>query len=228
MKAVLVMPALNEEGSIGRVVAEATSDLIHEIIVVDNGSSDRTAEVAEAAGARVVVENRRGYGYACSAGAAAAADTIDTIVFMDGDGSDDASQVPLLLKPLADGQADLVLGARRRDPAQPDALLAHQRLGTALTAGLIRLLYGLKISDLPPARAIRRSVLAELSMREMTYGWPVEMIVKCARRGHRIVEVPVSSRPRFAGQSKVSGTVRGTLMAAYFLPRTAIRYAWRD
>ena len=228
MKAALVMPALNEEGSIGRVVAEAASDLIHEIIVVDNGSSDRTAEVAEAAGARVVRQAHKGYGYACSAGAAAAADLVDTLVFMDGDGSDDAGQVALLLEPLADDRADLVLGVRRRDLAQPGALLGHQRLGTLLTAGLIRLLYGVKISDLPPARAIRRSVLADLSMREMTFGWPVEMIVKSARRGLRIVEVPVVSRPRFAGQSKVSGTVRGTLMAAYYLPRTAIRYAWRD
>jgi hypothetical protein len=107
-------------------------------------------------------------------------------------------------------------------------MLGHQRLGTALTTGLIRLLYGVRITDLPPARAIRRSVLEGLSMREMTYGWPVEMVVKSARLGHRIVQVPVVSRPRFAGQSKVSGTVRGTIMAAYYLPSTAVRYAWRD
>ena len=208
--------------------ARPESEAFNEIIVVDNGSTDNTARVAEAAGARVILEQRRGYGYACAAGAAAVAEDVDIILFIDGDGSDEPSYLSLMLEPLRRGDADLVLGARQRERGRRDALLAHQRVGNTLTAGLIRLLYGLKISDLPPSRAIRRSVLQDLDMQEMTFGWPVEMIVKCAKLGYRIVEVPVRSKPRIAGESKVSGTLKGTLMAAYFLPRTALRYAWRN
>ena len=228
MKVALIIPALNEAESIGHVVAEAASGGAEVLIVVDNGSTDDTAEIASGAGALVVSERRRGYGYACSAGFAAAGSDVDICAFMDGDGSDDGSQLSAILQPIRSGEADLVLGRRVSDPNHPNAMLGHQRLGNALTCGLIRLLYGVSIHDLPSFRAIRRGLLKELQMREMTYGWPVEMVVKCARRKRRIVEVPVVHRARLGGRSKVSGTVRGTLMAAYYLPTTAIRYAWKD
>jgi glycosyltransferase involved in cell wall biosynthesis len=227
VKVAVIIPALNEEDAIAHVVAGLPRDQIHEVIVVDNGSTDRTAEVARAAGAEVVREERRGYGYACAAGASAA-EAFDILVFMDGDGSDDAAQMRAILAPLVRDEADLVLGSRVLGPAARGALLPHQRLGNELTTALVRLLYGLRITDLPPFKAIRRPLLAELGMREMTYGWTVEMIVKCARRGHRIVEVPVTARARIGGQSKVSGTLKGTVLAAYYLLGTTIKYAWRD
>jgi glycosyltransferase involved in cell wall biosynthesis len=219
---------LNEEEAVAHVIADVPRDLVDEVIVVDNGSTDRTGEVARAAGARVVREERRGYGYACAGGVTAAGDEFDVLVFMDGDGSDDAGQMQALIEPIERDEADLVLGSRVLGPAARGALLLHQRLGNGLTTALVRLLYGQRITDLPPFKAIRRPVLAELAMREMTYGWTVEMIVKCAKRGHRIVEVPVATRPRIAGQSKVSGTIKGTVSAAYYLLGTTLKYAWRD
>lgn len=227
MRVVVIIPALNEEEAVGHVIAGVPRDLVHQIIVVDNGSTDRTGEVALAAGALVVREERRGYGYACAAGVAAA-DGFDVLVFMDADGSDDASEMLALVQPIEREEADLVLGSRVLGPAARGALLPHQRLGNGLTTALVHLLYGQRITDLPPFKAIRRPVLAELNMREMTYGWTVEMIVKCARRGCRIVEVPVTTRPRIAGQSKVSGTIKGTVLAAYYLLGTTLKYAWSD
>jgi len=228
LKAALIIPALNEESVIGRVVSRAITCGLDNLVVVDNGSTDHTASVAQAAGAHVVREDRRGYGYACAAGAASVVGKVDICCFMDGDGSDDPSHLPKLLQPLIDARADLVLGRRVANPEEPGAVLAHQRLGNALTAGLIRLLYGIRVRDIPSFRAIGSGLLVELCMREMTYGWPVEMIVKCARRKRTIVEVPIPYGSRMGGQSKVSGTLRGTIMAGYFLPRTAIRYAWKD
>jgi glycosyltransferase involved in cell wall biosynthesis len=228
VKVAVIIPALNEQASIAHVLAEVPRDLVQGITVVDNGSTDRTAEVARAAGAQVVREERRGYGYACAAGVAAAGEGYDVLVFMDGDGSDDPAQMGALLEPIVRGQADLVLGSRVLGPAARGALLPHQRLGNGLTTALVRLLYDQRLTDLPPFKAVRRPLLAELGMREMTYGWTVEMIVKCARRGCRIAEVPVAARPRIGGQSKVSGTVKGTILAAYYLLGTTIKYAWRD
>jgi glycosyltransferase involved in cell wall biosynthesis len=228
VRVAVIIPALNEEESVAQVIADVPRDLIHEVIVVDNGSTDRTAEVSQAAGARVVREERRGYGYACAAGVAAVEDELDVLVFMDGDGSDDTSQMQALIEPIERDEADLVLGSRALGPAARGALLPHQRLGNVLTTTLVHLLYGQQITDLPPFKAIRRPVLVELGMREMTYGWTVEMIVKCARRGHCIVEVPVAARPRIAGQSKVSGTLKGTVLAAYYLLGTTLKYVWRD
>ena len=228
MRLAVIIPALNEEEALAHVVAEMPWDLVHEVIVVDNGSTDRTGEVALAAGAHVVLEERRGYGYACAAGVAAAGDRSDVLIFMDGDGSDDAGQMQALVQPIERDEADLVLGSRVLGPAARGALLPHQRLGNSLTTALVRLLYGQRVTDLSPFKAISRSVLDELGMREMTYGWTVEMIVKCARRKHRIVEVPVATRPRVAGKSKVSGTVKGTALAAYYLLGTTFKYAWRD
>jgi len=229
MRVALIIPALNEEASLVHVLPGIPRDLVDQVIVVDNGSTDRTGEVARAAGARVVREERRGYGYACAAGVAAAGDAADALLFMDGDGSDDAGQIEALIAPLERGEADLVLGSRllgARDA--PGALLPHQRLGNALTTALIHLLYRQRLTDLPPLKGIRRALLDSLHMREMTYGWTVEMIVKCARRKCRIVEVPVTVRPRIAGRSKVSGTVVGTILAAYYLLGTTIHYAWRE
>ncbi|MBN1583597.1 MAG: glycosyltransferase family 2 protein [Anaerolineae bacterium] len=223
-----IIPALNEQESLPRVIAEVPRELVDRIIVVDNGSTDRTADVARAAGAEVVREERRGYGYACAAGAAAAGTAFDVLVFMDGDGSDNANQMQTLVAPIKCGEADLVLGSRVLGPAARGALLPHQRLGNVLTTALVRLLYGQRLTDLPPFKAIRRPVLDELSMHEMTYGWTVEMIVKCARHGYRIVEVPVAARSRIGGRSKVSGTIKGTILAAYYLLGTTIKYAWRD
>ncbi len=225
MRIAVIIPALNEEEPIAAVVREVRTAIGATVFVVDNGSTDRTAEAARAAGAEVVSEPRRGYGYACAAGSAAAAG-FDVLVFMDGDGSDDARDMRLVLEPIERGEADLVVGSRMQGSSSSHMPL-HQRLGNALTLTLIRLLYGQRLTDLPPFRAIRRPVLDSLRMREMTYGWPVEMLVKCALHGCRIVEVPVTVRPRSGGRSKVSGTVRGTVLAAYHLLGTTLKYSLR-
>ena len=225
MRVAAVIPALNEEDCITTVVREALTVPGVTVIVVDNGSTDGTAKAARAAGAQVTGEPRRGYGYACAAGAASAGDGVDALVFLDGDGSDDPRQMPALLEPIERGEADLVLGSRTRRAVDRTALLRHQQLGNALTAALVRLLYGQRLTDLPPFKAICRQTLAGLAMQEMTYGWTVEMIVKCARQGYRIVEVPVCSRPRLGGKSKVSGTMRGTVLAAWHLLSTTLKYA---
>jgi MoaA/NifB/PqqE/SkfB family radical SAM enzyme len=227
MEIAVIIPALNEEESIPHVIAGVPEDLVHNVIVVDNGSSDRTADVAQMTGARVVREERRGYGYACAAGVAAAGDEADVLVFLDGDGSDDASQIRALLEPIERGDADLVLGSRVLGSRAEGVLLPHQRLGNVIVTSLVRLLYSQRITDLPPFKAIRRPVLTNLEMCEMTYGWTIEMIVKCAKLGYRIVELPADSRPRIAGQSKVSGTVKGTALAAYHLVGTTLKYARR-
>ena len=220
-----VIPALNEEGSIGRVVAAVPRDLVAEVIVVDNGSTDRTAEVASAAGARVVTELERGYGAACKAGLDAAADA-DILVYLDGDASDKPEELVNVLGPVVRGQADVVIGSRLLGQREAGAMPPHAVFGNWLTARLVRLLYGVRITDLGSFRAIRRADLVALDMRERTYGWPVEMIVKAARRGYRIREVPVTHRKRI-GKSKVAGTIMGSLKAAYFILVTTFRYAFR-
>jgi glycosyltransferase involved in cell wall biosynthesis len=221
----VVIPALNEEAAIGSVVGEVPRHLVHEILVVDNGSTDRTAEVAAAAGARVVSEPRRGYGAACRAGARAARQA-DVLVFLDGDRNEDPGELDRVLGPVLRGEADLVIGSRVRGGAAPGALTPQQRVGNRVVTLLLRLLYGLNLSDIGPFRAIPARVLADLGMEHPTYGWPVEMVVKAARRGYRIVEVPVSCRRRL-GRSKVAGTLTGSLLAGYHLLFTAVRYAWR-
>jgi glycosyltransferase involved in cell wall biosynthesis len=217
----LIIPALNEAESLGPLLAEVPTGLIHQIIVVDNGSTDRTAEVAQAASALVVHEPRRGYGFACAAGTALADG--DVLVFMDGDGSFVPEELINLIKPLAQGEADLVLGSRmiRNQVVMP----SHQRFGNLLFAWLLRQRFDLKLTDLGPYRAIRRELLLRLNMQERTYGWPLEMIIKTARQRKRIIEVPVSYRPRFAGQSKVGGTLRGSILAAYRFFYVIFRYS---
>jgi glycosyltransferase involved in cell wall biosynthesis len=223
-RVVAIIPALNEELAIDDVVSAIPSALVTGIIVVDNGSTDRTAERARAAGARVIVEPLRGYGAACLAGARAAV-VADVLVFLDGDRSDDPAEMSRVLAPIVEGRADLVIGSRVRGAA-PGALSPQQRLGNRLVTGAIRLLYGLRLSDLGPFRAVRAEVLRALDMQELTYGWPVEMIVKAVRKGYRVMEVPVSCHRRL-GRSKVGGTLKGSLLAGYHLLRTTLRYAWK-
>jgi glycosyltransferase involved in cell wall biosynthesis len=220
----VVIPALNEEESIGSVLAAIPRDAVAQTLVIDAGSSDDTAAIAQAAGAVVIHEPRRGYGRACAAGTAAARG--DVLVFLDADGADDPVQIPDLLAPILAAEADLVLGSRLAEEMAPDAMPWHQQLGNRLAARLVRWLYSLPLTDLSPFRAIGRESLLGLGMEEMTYGWPTEMIVKAARKGLRIVEVPVRYRPRAGGRSKISGTVRGTVLAAYYILRTIFRYAW--
>ncbi len=226
MKVVAIIPALDEEGSIGQVVAAVPRDAVSEVIVVDNGSADRTAEVARRHGAVVVREPRRGYGAACYAGVIAAAGA-DLLVFLDGDRSDVPEEMPLILGPILRGEADLVIGSRLTGRREPGAMPPHAVFGNRLASRVLRALYGVRITDLGSFRAIRRQALLDLGMQERTFGWPVEMIAKAARRGHRIVEVPVSYRRRI-GRSKVAGTVKGSILAAYYIFATALRYArWR-
>src|SRR5262245_21550932 len=176
----LIIPALNEADCIGPLFAELPIGLAQQVLVVDNGSTDDTAGAARRAGAQVVREPRRGYGYACAAGVAAARGTM--LAFMDGDGSFVPAELGLLLAPIAGGAADLVLGTRMHAGMTPGAMPPHQRFGNRLVASLTRRLYRIELTDLGPFRAIRRDVLASLQMRERTYGWPVEMIVKAARQ----------------------------------------------
>jgi glycosyltransferase involved in cell wall biosynthesis len=218
-----VIPARDEEGAIGKVIAALPRHLVQQVIVVDNGSTDNTAGVASAAGAVVVAEARPGYGRACAAGVRAAGDA-EVILFLDGDYSDFPEEAPSLLAPILEGTADLVIGSRLRGTREPGALPPHQLFGNWLVSRLMRLLYGMRITDLGPFRAIRADLLASLKMREMTYGWPTEMMVKAARQGARITEVPVSYRKRI-GRSKISGTVRGTVLATYYIFGVTLRYA---
>lgn len=219
----VIIPAANEAGNIGRLVEEIRETGSFETIVVDNGSSDDTADEAKQAGARVVCEPRRGYGFACAAGVAAADAGI--LVFLDGDLSFSPAELPVVLSPIFEDRADLVLGSRELGQIEPGAMYLQQRLGNWLGSRLMSLLYGISITDLGPYRAIRRRLLQQLNMREMTYGWPTEMIVKSAQRKARIAEVPVSYRSRFSGESKVSGTVRGTFLAGWHIIGVTLRYA---
>ncbi len=228
MNVAVIIPALNEGSNIGALVRETLAQPVRRVIVVDNGSTDDTAAQAKHAGADVVCERRRGYGAACAAGVAALMADTDVIAFMDGDYSMLPAELPRLLAPLAEGRADLVLGSRALGRIEPGAMTPPQRFGNWLAAALMRLLYGLRVTDLGPYRAVRRDLLIGLGMQEMTFGWPTEMIVKAARRGARIVETPVSFHPRRAGESKVSGTLRGTVLAGYRILAVTLRYARGD
>ena len=219
----LIIPALNEAQCIGPLLAEIPPGIVQEVIVVDNGSTDGTGDAARAGGAIVVEEPRRGYGYACAAGITAASGEI--AVFMDGDGSFIPRELTNLLGLLENQQADLALGSRLLIKLPPEVMPPHQLFGNKLVASLLNGMYGLQLTDLGPFRAIKRSLLASLDMQEHTYGWPVEMMVKVARRRMRILETAVSYRPRMAGKSKVGGTVRGTLLTALRIFRVLFRHA---
>jgi glycosyltransferase involved in cell wall biosynthesis len=221
----VIIPTHNEAQAIGRVLADLPSNLVTEVIVVDSNSTDGTPDLARKMGAQVIHEPRRGYGRACLTGLANAQNP-DVVVFLDGDYSDRPSELPIILAPITEGRADITLGSRLTSKSNAGALPWHQSLGNRLAAALIRLLYGVKVSDLGPFRAGRADVLRDLALEEATYGWAVEMILKGAIAGFRIVEVPVSYYPRI-GKSKIGGTVKGTLGATWFILIRIVSYYLR-
>jgi len=222
----VIIPALNEEEPIAAVVREClTTGLPAEVIVVDNGSSDRTAERAQMAGAKVVSERAPGYGRACAAGIRALSPECDIVVFLDGDGSDCPEFMPQLVEPIQRGEQDFVIGSRTRGKREPGSMNFQQVFAGRVAGWLLRLLYGVRYSDMCPFRAIRRSALDNLGMKEPTYGWNLEMQMRAARARLRILEVPVNHRCRTGGESKVSGTLRGTFVAGFRIIATLFRVA---
>src|SRR5579863_2544979 len=209
----VVIPTLNEAESIGPVVREIPREIAREILVVDGGSSDGTRDIAEAAGARVIVPAQRGYGCACAAGSAAAL-ACDIIVFMDR-----------LVEPIRRGEYDFVIASRARGEREPGSMSWHQLLAGSLAGFGMRALYGVRYTDMCAYRAIRRDALDRLAMREMTYGWNIEMQMRAARMGLRILEVPLPYRRRSGGTSKVAGSVRGSLRAARHIASAFLRVA---
>lgn len=210
-RAALVIPTLNEEESVGSLIRSIPSGVVDRIIVADGGSIDRTSQEACAAGAEVIAAGR-GYGRACLAGSMAAGD-VDTIVFMDGDGADDPAEIANLIAPIKAGTHDFVIGSRVRGRAEEGSMGRHQRY-SGLALGLaMRALYRIRYTDMCAFRAIRRDALLALGMREMGYGWNLEMQMRAARTGLRIREVPVNNRRRVAGRSKVAGTLGGSVKA---------------
>jgi glycosyltransferase involved in cell wall biosynthesis len=220
----LVIPTLDEEEAIAGVVAAVPAGVVDDIIVVDGGSTDRTVERALAAGARVVSLREHGYGRACRAGAEAAPDC-DIVVFLDGDGSDCPELIPNIVEPIALGLCDFVIGSRARGQREPGSMAAHQLLAGRAIGVAMRLLYGVRYTDMCPFRAIRRDALMRLGMREETYGWNLEMQMRAARAGLRILELPVGHRRRAGGVSKVSGSLRGTVKASWRILTTFVRIA---
>jgi glycosyltransferase involved in cell wall biosynthesis len=221
----LVVPAWNEAANVGAVLSEVPPEAVRHVFVVCGGSTDGTDDIARAHGATVLSPTRRGYGAACWAGVEAARGAgADVVAFLDGDYSDPPGELPRVLAPILAGDAELVLGSRDRI-GQASALPLHARLGNETVLAALRVLLGRRLADLPSCKAIRLDAIDRLDMREMTYGWTTELIVKSVRAGLRIQEVPVSYRPRLGGQSKVSGTLQGTLGAAWKLCSCALRYS---
>ncbi len=221
----VIIPALNEEEPIVGVVREvAATNVPVEIIVVDNDSNDRTAQRAREAGARVV-KAPRGYGRACAAGVAALRPECDIVVFLDGDGSDSPGFITQLVGPIAAGTYDFVIGSRTRGQREAGSMNFQQLLSGRIAGAVLRWLYGVCYTDMCPLRAIRRDALERLGMREQTYGWNLEMQMKAARARLRILEIPVNHRRRAGGESKVSGTLRGTFVAGARIITTLVRVA---
>ena len=220
----LIIPALNEEKSIGAVLNAIPRQLVSEIIVVDNGSTDRTADVARHCGARVVVQPERGYGAACLAGIAEIAADCEIVAFVDADFSDFPEDLEKLLQPLHENKAEMVIGTRTATRESRSALTPQQRYGNWLATTLVKIFFGYRYTDLGPFRAIRRDALEQLGMIDRNYGWTIEMQIKAARHKLRIAEVPVRYRIRI-GRSKISGTVKGTMLAGAKIIYTIFKYA---
>lgn len=226
MKIAVIIPALNEEKSIGRVVADIPRALVQDIIVVDNGSTDLTSDAARTAGATVLYQPKRGYGWACLLGIAQLAhlpQPPDVVVFMDGDYSDYPEEIAQLLAPIQMQGMDMVIGSRALGVRERGAITIQQRFGNWLATTLLRWLYGVHYTDLGPFRAIGYRQLLALDMQDKTYGWTVEMQIKAAKQGLRACEVAVNYRRRI-GVSKVSGTVKGTILAGWKIITTILRY----
>jgi glycosyltransferase involved in cell wall biosynthesis len=221
----VVIPVLNEEETIADVVREIPRDLAREVIVVDGGSSDRTVDLARAAGARVILPEDCGYGRACAAGAAAATTDCGIVVFMDGDGADRGDLMARLVDPIRDGAQDFVIASRTCGAREPGSMSWHQIAAGYLAGAGMGLLYGVRYSDMCAYRAIRRDCFRCLDMREMTYGWNIEMQMKAARLGLRIREVPMPYRRRRGGTSKVAGSLRGSIRAGWRIIGTFLRVA---
>ena len=224
----VVIPAWNEEGSIGRVIDELPKDWVQRIVVADNNSTDYTADVARKFGATVIPASRQGYGSACLAALAYLRDLPEheqprIVAFIDADYSDHPDQLPLLLEPIHRGQADFVLGSRMLTPQPPGALLPQAVFGNKLACLLMRIFFGQRYTDLGPFRAISWNALRKLGMRDTNYGWTIEMQIKAAQHELRICEVPVAYRPRI-GYSKITGTISGTIRAGYKILYTIFRY----
>lgn len=223
---VVIIPAYNEEESIGKVIDDIPEDLVVEVIVVNNNSSDETSSRAESAGATVITETQRGYGYACLKGidyARKKSSRTDIIVFLDGDYSDYPEQMRKIVAPIIEGDMDMVIGSRNLGNAQEGALLPQQVFGNWLATTLIRFIYGMKFTDLGPFRAIKFDKLLELNMVDKTYGWTVEMQVKAAKQKFKCTEVPVNYRKRI-GVSKITGTLSGSFKAGYKILWTIFKY----
>jgi glycosyltransferase involved in cell wall biosynthesis len=221
----VIIAALNEEEAISQVIKRIPRDIANEIVVVDNGSTDRTAEVASAAGAQVIHEPQRGYGRAYRAGLRALSPHSRIVVFLDGDGSDCPEMMSRLVQPIIEGTHDFVIGSRTRGRRERGSMNPHQVFAGYMLGFFLRLLYGVRSTDMGPFRAIRREALENLQLREETYGWPLEMQMKAARSGLRILEVPVDYRRRAGGESKIAGTVLGSIKAASRILFTLARIA---
>ncbi|GCF10261.1 glycosyltransferase family 2 protein [Dictyobacter arantiisoli] len=222
----LVIPAWNEADALRQLLPEIPPHLVQWVVVVDNNSTDATAQVARAQGAVVVSELQRGYGRACWRGVQTASELgADLVVFMDGDGSDNPADLSRMLEPLLSEQADFVIGSRVGPQAEAGAVPPQARLGNWLISRMVSHLYGVHIHDIGSFRALRVEMLKALQMQEMTFGWPVEMLVKAARSRYRIVELPLRYRCRSHGHSKVSGTLWGSIRAANAMLSTMVRYA---
>jgi glycosyltransferase involved in cell wall biosynthesis len=220
-----IIPCLDEEAAIGQVVTAVLAQSVNEVIVVDGGSRDHTVEQAKAAGARVIVETRRGYGRAIQAGIAAVSDDADILVFLDGDGSDPAELIPALVSPIVADQAAFVLGSRVRGSREPGSLAPQQVVAAHVGGLLLRIVYGVSFTDLSPFRAIRRDKLKRLGMKEQTYGWNLEMLMRVAAARLPSLEIAVGQRRRIGGVSKVSGNLISGLKAAGSISATFVRLA---
>jgi len=221
----VIIAALNEEAAIAKVIDSVPKNLVDEIVVVDNGSRDRTAEVASAAGARVLKEPIPGYGRAFRCGLRSISPECEIVVFLDGDGSDCPELMDRLVTPIIEGAADFVIGSRTQGQREPGSMNFHQVIAGYGVGFILRLLYGVRSTDMGPFRAIRRDTLDQLNLREETYGWPLEMQMRAARARVRTMEVPVDYRRRAGGHSKIAGTVRGSVLAASHILITLARLA---